>query len=216
MNYSIAALALTSLLVPGLALAQSGGAGPNPQVQARQPRQVEQIASVERGFYIEAKATGGYTVSDQKISQEAAVNSAFPQTAGQSEQLGGTAGLQLNVGYDLTNNVAMQVVLGELFASGRRSDVVRDLAVAYGGVQGRVALDMTERFKVLFSGGVAYASQSNLVEKHTGGAAVLGGVGFEYYVHVRHFSVGLELSGFAPLSPTRVFVGLSPMIKYTF
>jgi opacity protein-like surface antigen len=216
MNYTIAALALASLLAPGLALAQSGGPTTNPQVQARQPRQVEQISSIERGLYIEAKATGGYTVSDQKISQEAAVNSAFPGAAGTSEQLGGTAGLQLNVGYDLTNNIAVQAVLGELFASGRRSDVVRDIAVGYGGLQGRVAIDLTERLDVLFSGGVAFASQSNQVEKAQTGAAVLGGVGIEYYVHVRHFSVGLELSALAPLSPTRVFVGLSPMIKYTF
>lgn len=183
-------------------------------VQAREPKQAKPIASVVRGFYIEAKVTGGYTVADQKVPQSLA--SSYPSAAGQKEKLGGTAGLQLNVGYDLSDNIALQLVGGELFASGRRSDVVRDLSIAYGGVQARVAFDLTDRLDLLASAGVAYASQNNQVEKAETGAAILGGIGFEYYVHVRHFSVGLELSALAPMSPSRVFVGLSPQIKYTF
>lgn len=210
---ALAAVALT----PWVAQAQTATGSSAGSVQAREPRQADPIASVVRGFYIEAKATGGYTLSDQKLEAPlVGPGTPYPQAAGQSEKLGGTAGLQLNIGYDLTDNIALQAVVGEMFVSGRRSDIVRDLAVAYGGLQARVAIDLTDRLDLLLSGGVAYASQSNQVEKAEKGAAVLGGVGLEYYVHVRHFSVGLELSALAPLSPTRVFIGLSPTIKYTF
>jgi opacity protein-like surface antigen len=206
-----------ALALPVAAFAQSTPPPPTTEAgtaTAREPKQAAPLASVVRGFYIEAKGTGGYTVSDQKIPGSLA--GSYPQAAGKSEKLGSTAGLQLNVGYDLTDNVALQVVGGELFASGRRSDVARDLSVAYGGLQARVAFDLTDRLDLLASAGVAYASQSNQVEKAQTGAAILGGIGFEYYVHVRHFSVGLELSAIAPTSPSRVFVGLSPQIKYTF
>ncbi len=207
---ALAFVALTS----GVASAQST---PPTVQQSREPRQVDPIASVVRGFYIEAKATGGYTLSDTTLeAPTVGPGTPYPLLAGQKEKLGGTAGLQLNIGYDLTDHVALQLVAGNLFASGRRSDYVRDLSVAYGGLQGRVAVDLTDRLDLLLSAGVAYASADNKVEKAEKGAALLGGIGLEYYVHVRHFSVGLELSALAPLSPSRVFLGLSPMIKYTF
>ncbi len=212
---SLIALAFATLL-PCVASAQTT-TGPAPAVQSREPRQQEPIASVVRGFYIEAKATGGYTLADQNL--EAPVvgpGTPYPTLAGASERLGGVAGLQLNIGYDLTEHVALQAVVGNMFASGRRADYVRDLSIAYGGLQARLAFDLTDRLDLLASVGVAYASQDNQVEASEKGAAVLGGIGFEYYVHVRHFSVGLELSALAPLSPSRVFLGLSPMIKYTF
>jgi opacity protein-like surface antigen len=216
MKTSFVAIAFL-VLAPLAAQAQSSSGSASSAVGAREPRQVQPIASVVRGFYMEAKATGGYTIADQKLEAPlVGPGTTFPNAAGQSEKLGGTAGLQLNIGYDLTDNVAVQAVVGELFASGRRPDVVRDLSVAYGGVQARIAFDLTDRLDLIASGGVAYASQSNQVEKAEKGAAVLGGVGLEYSVHVGHFSVGLELSALAQLSPSRVFVGLSPMIKYTF
>jgi len=183
---------------------------------SREPKQAAPLASVVRCFYIEAKGTGGYTVVDQKIPNTPSLAASYPQAVGQKEKLGGTAGLQLNVGYDLSDNIALQLVGGELFASGRRSDVARDLSLAYGGIQARVAFDLTDRLDVLASAGVAYGSQNNQVEKADKGAGILGGIGLEYYVHVRHFSVGLELSAIAPTSPSRVFIGLSPQIKYTF
>ena len=212
-------LMLAAFGVSTAAFAQSDPPSPTidgGEVTAREPRQAAPIASVVRGFYIEAKGTGGYTVSDQKVPNTPSLAAAYPQAVGQKEKLGSIAGLQLNIGYDLTHNVALQVVGGNLFATGRRTDVVRDLSIAYGGVQARVAFDLTDRLNLLASAGVAYASQNNRVEPADKGAAILGGIGIEYYVHVRHFSVGLELSALAPTSPSRVFVGLSPQIKYTF
>ncbi|MEZ0311221.1 MAG: adventurous gliding motility protein CglE [Myxococcota bacterium] len=212
---TLLALAFATLS-PWVASAQTttGSAG---AVQTREPRQQQPIASVVRGFYIEAKATGGYTLADQTLEAPAVgPGTPYPTLSGASEELGGVAGLQLNVGYDLTEHVAVQAVVGNMFASGRRADYVRDLSIAYGGLQARLAFDLTDRLDLLASAGVAYASASNQVEAAEKGAAVLGGIGFEYYVHVRHFSVGMEVTAFAPLSPSRVFLGLSPMIKYTF
>ena len=34
--------------------------------------------------------------------------------------------------------------------------------------------------------------------------------GIEYYVHVRHFSVGIELTTITQLEPLRSFVGINP------
>jgi opacity protein-like surface antigen len=211
------ALIVAAFASPLAAFAQSS-APPTTEatVTAREPKQAAPLASIVRGFYIEAKGTGGYTVSDQKVPTTPSLAASYPQAVGKDEKLGSTAGLQLNIGYDLTNNIALQALAGQLFATGTRTDVVRDLSIVYGGVQARVAINLTDRLNLLTSAGVAYASQNNMVEKAQKGAALLGGLGIEYYVHVRHFSVGLEVSALAPTSPTRVFVGLSPQIKYTF
>ena len=55
--------------------------------------------------------------------------------------------------------------------------------------------------------------QGTLAERIRAGGA---GLGFEYFVHVRHFSVGADVTAFATTVPHRVFVGLVPRMKYTF
>ena len=66
------------------------------------------------------------------------------------------------------------------------------------------------------SGAATFVQADNGVDDAESGAGVLVGTGLEYYVHVRHFSVGIDLTALAPLSPTRVFVALTPRLKYTF
>ncbi|MFC1612192.1 hypothetical protein ACFL6C_14605, partial [Myxococcota bacterium] len=89
-------------------------------------------------------------------------------------------------------------------------------SMTFGGTAVRVSLDITNRLVVVASGGMAYVSASNSVEKSQNGVAALATGGVEYFVHVRHFSVGLEASVLAPFSPFRAFVGISPTVKYTF
>lgn len=219
------ALVLAAVSSPWMASAQSSssssapadaGANPAGQVrESREPKQIDPEAAVARGFYIEAKLNGGYMISDASVSASAA-GTVAPQAAGQSEKLGGGFGMQLNVGYDITDHVALELVGGQLFASGRRNDVVRDVGIAYGGLAARVGIDLTERLDLVLSAGAAYAGARNGVEKADTGIAILGAAGIEYYVHVRHFSVGLMVSAIAPVDPSRVFIGLSPQIKYTF
>ncbi|MBC7792540.1 MAG: adventurous gliding motility protein CglE [Clostridia bacterium] len=217
------ALVLSAISLPVIANAQSSTTGATPPTnespstvrEAREPRQIDPEAAVVRGFYIEAKVNGGYMITDANVSSRAA-GTVAPQAAGQSEKLGGAAGMQLNVGYDITDHVAFELLGGQLFATGRRNDVVRDVGIAYGGIGARVGLDLTDRLDLILSVGAAYAGARNGVEKADTGLAILGGAGIEYYVHVRHFSVGLQISAIAPVDPSRVFVGLSPQIKYTF
>ncbi|MBI5512048.1 MAG: adventurous gliding motility protein CglE [Deltaproteobacteria bacterium] len=169
------------------------------------------MLAVVRGLYVEGRVGGGYMVKNAPFKPDPA----FP-LAGGSEGLGPGSLVHLAAGYDLTPFLAIEAVGGATLVSGTRTDKVRDLGVLFGGLGARGAIDVGDRLKVLVSAGVAYASAKNEVEKADKGVAAMGGVGVEYYVHVRHFSVGVELSVFAPVSPLRVFVGLAPQVKYTF
>lgn len=192
---------------------EAQGADAAATTNAATPARAEPLQSVARGLFFEGRVGGGYMVADAKIESDPI----FPGVVGKSEGFGPGASVSFALGYDVTPRLALQALGGALLVSGTRTKQhVRDLGVLYGGVGGRLAFDLTDRLDLLTSLGGAFAKSDNAVEEASTGPAVLGGVGLEYYVHVRHFSVGLELTVFAPLSPTRVFVGVSPLIKYTF
>jgi len=86
-------------------------------------------------------------------------------------------------------------------ASGDRADKVRDLGMMYGGLGGRIALRIQDRLDFLLTPGVIYVQADNTVEKPQAGMGAYLDLGLEYYVHVRHFSVGLVLTVVARCSP---------------
>ena len=140
----------------------------------------------------------------------------YPQ-APVNEPLGPGTTVQLALGYDLNDILAVEASGGAILVSSTSAkEPVRDLGLAFGGLSVRGAYGLSDRLHFTGSAGAAYVQADNQVEKATTGVAITAGLGVEYYVHVRHFSVGIDLSAFIPTSPMRVFIGVSPHIKYTF
>lgn len=165
-----------------------------------------------RGLYVESRFAAGYMVLSEKIPAA----DGNTGTAGKNERLGGAVGAQLALGYDLGKWISLEVLGGMNFASGTRSDRVRDMGILYAGMGGRVAIPLSERFS--FNAGLAagYASSSNGVETASGSVWGQVTAGAEYALFIRHFSLGCDLSLFTTIQPTRMFVGITPRLKYTF
>jgi hypothetical protein len=211
----LAAVSLSAALVPARARAQDAAPPPVPEAEsapAAAAPAVQTIEAIVRGLYLEGRIGGGYMLVSADVS------AAQQQLYGvRSEDLGPGAMVQLAVGYDLTQMIAVQAVAGASLISGtRRREPVRDLSLAFGGAGVRLAFDLTERIDLLAAVAVAFVNAANSVEDSKNGVGVLGEVGLEYYVHIRHFSVGIDLSLLAPVGPVRMFLAVSPTLKYTF
>jgi hypothetical protein len=177
----------------------------------------ETIEAIVRGLYVEARVGGGYMVATAKLAD---ISDELPQQypqAGSNEDLGGGTLVHLAAGFDIADMIAVQAVGGAtLVGGGGAGGLVRDLSMVFGGAGLRLAFQLDPRLHLLAEANVAYVNASNSVESDKSGVAAVGGVGLEYYVHVRHFSIGVDLTVFAPFSPFRMFVGLAPTVKYTF
>jgi hypothetical protein len=170
------------------------------------------LEEIVHGMYMQMRVGGGYMVKGGSIPYDPA----YPQLGGTSEELGAGPAVDFALGYELIPAVAIQAVGGMTFSGGRRTDRVRGLSVAYGGLGVRLSFPIEERLNFVLTPQVVYASSSTDVEKSTQGVGAMLSGGIEYYAHVRHISFGLDLSVQAPLSPVRVFVGLEPYIRYSF
>jgi hypothetical protein len=140
----------------------------------------------------------------------------FPQLGGVDESLGQSAFANLSLGYELSHWVALQGLLGGEAISGRRDDRVRGLGLAYGGLGLRFAAQVASRWQVSLAPHILLARASTAVEAPQVGLGLLASVGADYFVHVRHFSVGVDLQALVPLKPLRATVGLAPHVRYTF
>jgi hypothetical protein len=181
-----------------------------PKAQAETPAP---LAAIVRGLYVEARLGGGYMVAEQKIPKN---DKYYPELSGKPERLGPGTMMHLALGVDLLDAVALQAVGGSTLVSSTRKTRVRDLGLVFGGAGLRFSLPMSERLRFVVAAAGVYVQSDNGVEKAETGAGAFGNLGLEYFVHVRHFSIGLDASVLAPFSPARVFVGLGPQIKYTF
>jgi hypothetical protein len=216
-----AAWAILMILVPRWAAAQEEIVAT--EVGAESAREAvgtgadgsEAIAAIVRGLYVEARLGGGLMLKSASLADS--VINEHRLSPGASEDLGSGAFVHLTLGYDLNDFFAVQASGGVTLVAGTRGqEPVRDLSMAFVGMGARLAFKLAERLHVLASMGVVYLSADNAIESPKTGVAVLAGSGIEYYVHVRHFSVGIDVSVLAPLSPLRLFVGVGPTIKYTF
>lgn len=184
---------------------------PAPVAAAQTTTAPAPLAAVVRGAYLGVRMSGGYMVLGANIKNPPNAN-----ISGKEKYGVGTM-LQFELGYDLTPTVALELLGGQSFVSGTRSDWVRDLSVTYGGLGVRLAPSLKgERLRFVVMGGVGYASANNAVEKAEAGVAAFANFGLEYYVHVRHFSVGIDASVMAPLQPLRMLVTVGPQLKYSF
>ncbi|MEM6733267.1 MAG: adventurous gliding motility protein CglE [Myxococcota bacterium] len=172
------------------------------------------LQSIVRGLYLDARVGGGFGVVSAEIPTPDPIFSQIQ--AGETEELGGGAQVGFHLGYDVTEALAIEIVSGGTFISGRRTDRVRDVGLLYGGVGARFSFELERRLNLTVGGAAIFAAADNGVEDTETGVGLLASGGIEYYVHVRHFSVGIDLNAVAPFSPSRVFIGLTPRLKYTF
>lgn len=185
--------------------------GVSSEAKGGAPRTRAPLAAVVRGLFLETRVGGGYAVVDADVPADPA----FPDLEG-SEGLGSSMLMGMSLGYDINEAFAVEVLAGASLVSGTRQDRVRDLALFYGGVGVRGAAALTERTRVTIGAGGGFVRADNAVEAVESGPALLGTFGLEYFAHVRHFSLGLDATVLAALSPSRVVVGLTPKLKYTF
>lgn len=192
-----------------------------PQVQesAEQPTALEssaaQAAQMDkplRGISMQAHVGGGYMVLDQKIP----ANTQFPQLGGRNELLGAGPAVAATLGVDLLEWLSLELTGGMTLSGARRADYVHSLSQGYGAIGARFGLAFWDRWKLNLTPAIAYYHQDNEVDVASSGVGLMGQVGVEYYAHVRHFSVGADLAVQAPLTPTRVFIGVMPHVRYTF
>lgn len=172
------------------------------------------LAAVVRGFFVGTRFGAGYMVKSATIPKEGAQIPVVAQ--GQPEKYGVGTMLQLEVGYDLTPEFALEVIGGTSLIGGTRTDYVRDLGLSFGGVAARLSPVIDDRLHLVIAAGAGFGRADNSIDPVESGAVVFLNAGLEYFVHVRHFSVGLDVSVLAPVSPLRVFVGVGPQVKYTF
>ena len=170
------------------------------------------LEEIVRGVYVEMRGGIGYTVLSQKIGTEAA----YPQLQGVAEGLGTGAAIDMALGYEFTDFIAAQLLGGMSLLNGTRSDRVRGVSVVYGGLGLRLQIPLRERVHLIVAPGVTYSKSDNAVDPASTGLGIIASVGFEYYVHVRHFSLGVDLTAVVPTAPVRGYVGVMPHVKYTF
>lgn len=196
---------------------EGDGVDEQPRAETRAETSAEGAAleAVVRGFFLEARVGGGYSVVSGSVPRDDPV---FPELGrvGASEALGGGAQIGFHVGYDLTDSVAIQAVTGATFIDGRRTDRVRDVSLFYGGGGIALSFELQRRLELDVHAAAIFVESDTAVEVAETGLGIMGGAGLEYYVHVRHFSIGVDVTAVAPLSPSRIFIGLTPRIKYTF
>lgn len=184
----------------------------NALLASAQPTEAAPLEEIVHGFFMQMRVGGGYMVKGSTIPQD----NAFPTLQGASESFGSGPAVDFALGYEVADTVALQLIGGMTFSGGRRTDRVRGLAITYGGAGIRLAIPMSERLNLVIAPNIAYASSSTAVEAAMDGLMVVLNGGFEYYVHVRHISVGADLSVQAPFDPLRIFVGILPYIRYAF
>jgi hypothetical protein len=170
------------------------------------------LEEVVHGGFIEMRAGGGYTVKSSSIPYDPT----FPQLKDASESFGAGTQIDFALGYEVTDDLALQLVGGMAMISGQRQDWVRGLSLGYGGAGVRLSMPLRDRLNLVIAPSFVYCYQSLAVDAATKGAGVMASVGFEYFVHVRHFSLGADINGLVALTPMRAFVGFVPHIRYTF
>jgi len=122
----------------------------------------------------------------------------------------------VTVGYDINERIAAELITGGTMVSGGRGNWVRDTAYLMMGGGVRLSIPMSDRLNLTAAPAVSYFRLTNQVEPTDSACGAILRGGFEYYAHIRHFSVGAELVLMMPVAPIRLFVAITPTIKYTF
>lgn len=184
------------------------------------------------GLYLSFRPSFGGAIKDAPILANSTLANGvnvfptLPDKKSPGECLNFTGGFDLGIGYDFTNHQSLDVGIelhgGMLVWSGCQKFRVRSLSTLYGALGPRVGFMLSERLSVaaFVAGGIHQTDnqvQQDIPSVRLGqGLLLLGGLGVEYFVHMRHISVGIDALVIAPTNPVRISLGLAPHIRYTF
>jgi hypothetical protein len=212
MNALIPTLLCAVLAVPALSRAQQ----PAPAGAPLQDRPAETFDEIERGFYFAVQAGPHFFVN-----APAAAGTPRPFSPGQMAQLelGVDLGEMLSVGVFFTGsfNRAGSDYIG--FSGGAASG---DFAMAAPGAMVRARLmgfadaQDVQRTWLYVRAGVGYAMLSPRLLLPNADILVFAGPGVEYYTRLRHFSVGIEVTGSFLVSSQSVGFAVTPNLRYAF
>ena len=203
-------LALALVLLPLTGLAQGSAASTTEKVP---PAPIDEV---ERGFYLGVNAGAFYL-----LNAPGAAGTPRPASLGQQAQveLGYDLGDRLSIGLFLTGtaNKAGSDYLG--YSNGAASGdfsalvpgaVARFHALGFKDGQG------VERTWVYLRAGAGYAMFFPRQLLPDADILVFGGPGVEYYTRLRHFSVGIELTGTFLVNSGAMGVSVTPNLRYAF
>lgn len=207
-NAALAALAAVALALPAMGVAQEAA----PALQ-EDPRAAK-FRDVERGFFVGFEL--GYL---HLLDTPTADTASFPR-AGTS---GGAAGgllVGVNAGIDLGSRIAVS-----LYGAGgnQRASVDYGAFSLYSAgldlrvsVIGRRDRNAFERFFVYVHGRGGYARTWPQGLFGEDDVVVAGGLGLEYFTHLRHFSVGVATDYVYATKASAGGVAVYPTLRYTF
>ncbi len=204
--------AAASLAVAGVAAAQEAP----PTAAPTKDKAAVTFNEVERGVYLGAFAGPLFIVNAP------ATSGPRPFSTGQMAQveLGVDIGDRLSVGLFFTGTASHE---GASFTGSSGGTASGDFAMLVPGATARVNLvgfpdsQGTTRTYVYVRAGAGYVfySPPQLMKGARDVQAFAGG-GVEYYTRLRHFSIGVELSGTVLLPSTTFGFSVTPSLRYAF
>ena len=199
------------LTAPGLVLAQAA-----PTTTPVNDRPAETFEEIERGLYFSVSAGPSFILNPPAPSDKER-----PFSPGQGAQLevGVDLGERLSLGLFVwgTSNRAGSEYVG--FSNGAASGdfsmlatgaVVRAHRVGFEDAQG------VQRTWLYVRGGAGYALFRPKQLLPDSDILVFAGPGLEYYTRLRHFSVGVEVTGTFLVSSQSFGFGVMPNLRYAF
>lgn len=213
MNAPVSVLLCALLTLPTLALAQTGRGVP-----ALKDKEAVVFDEVERGLYFGLFGGPAFIV-----------NAPTPEGGGPF-----STGLsaQLEVGYDFGERLSVGAFLLGAFhragsdylgySAGTETPASGDFSLLVPGLAARAHLvgfsdsQQVKRTWFYVRGGAGYALFSPKQLLPDSDILVFAGPGVEYYTRLRHFSVGIELTGSLLVSSGTFGFALSPNLRYAF
>jgi hypothetical protein len=210
MNVLASFVVCAVLAAPGLVLAQ---AAPTTPVNDRPAENFEEI---ERGLYFSVFAGPSFILNPPAPS-----DAKRPFSPGQSAQVevGVDLGERLSLGLFVlgTSNRAGSEYVG--FSGGAASgdfSMLAPGAVVRAHLVGLADAQDIQRTWFYVRGGAAYALFSPKQLLPDPDILVFAGPGVEYYTRLRHFSVGIEVTGTFLVSSQSIGFAVSPNLRYAF
>lgn len=201
---------LTALLfVPSLALAQAS-------VGSLKDREAVTFDEIERGPYF-------------GVSGGALFFTAPPRATGTAQKLSPGQLAMVEVGFDLGDRLSIGAFVmatanraGSDYRGSSNGSASGDYSAIIPGGTAKFLLvgfeddQQTKRTWITLRGGAGFALFSPRQLLPDPDILVFAGPGVEYYTRLRHFSVGVELTGSYLVSSGTLGFGVSPSIRYAF
>lgn len=178
-------------------------------------REATQLSEVEHGFYF--RGSGGAFF----LTSLPATRGPTPFSAGQMAQveLGADIGQHFSLGVFVMGTASRA---GSDYIGQSGGTASGDLSAIIPGVAGKISIagipdaNDVKRTWFYLRGGIGYAKFFPRALIPKGDAFAFAGPGVEYYTRLRHFSVGLDVTGSYLLNSKTFGFALAPNLRYAF